>query len=400
VLKNLEIKKQNICTVDRSGFARDLIISRQPESSSDQKQQQHKEEESTRPNPPKDRAGDNPRSPSRSAKVGSSPFTSEVDFFTDSNDSDPELTRYSSRVMRRRRKFIKNGRLNKMVTKYNDLFHSPKKCRKKDQKSILRGVPADCIEQWKKQCWRELNRFAKLASTPHIISIKGEHLAWSDRICQDLQRARRLIVCGDVNESFDFPSFSKVEDRECLVDTCVKFLNTSIEDLISENCTSLSSECRRALAVKAVNQALTSLCQDFINEPYFKILKNACEKFHITPTSSSLQREPLSKGSWLAGIQIKVETPRLYCYSCRTFKTIRLDNPDLEEAGFVFGFKRTYVIDIMGGPPKILPPIWLAKSKKRALEFYSADFPEANFRAASSDQEAAESRHTTTCAPS
>jgi len=381
-----------------------LIISRQPESSIDQNQE-HKEEveiikESTRPTPSTDRAGDKLRSPSRSAKVGLSPCASEVEFFSDCYDSDPELTSYSSRVMKWRRKSKKNGLLKNIVSKGSALFHSPKNSRKKDEKRILRGVPADCIKQWKRQCWQELNRFAKLASTPYIISIKGEHLAWSDRICQDLQRARLLTVCGDVNESFDFPLFSKVEDRECLVDTCVKFLNTSIEDLISENCTSLSSECRRALAVKAVNQALTSLCQDFINEPYFKILKNACEKFRITPTSCSLQREPLSKGSWLAGIQIKVQTPLLYCYSCRTFKTIRLDSPDLEEAGFVFGFKRSYVIDIMGGPPKILPPIWLAKSKKKALEFYNADYPEANFRALSSDQEATELRRKTTRVPS
>jgi len=382
--------------VGRSGGAEDLIILRQPESSSDQKQQL-KDEESTRPTPPKDRAEDKTRSPSRSGKVGPSPCRSEIDFFTDSYGSDPELTRYSSRGMRMRRKFKKNSSLNNIVSKFRSAFHSPKKSRKNDEKIVIKGVPKDCIKQWKGQCWRELNRFAKLASTPYIVSIKGEHLAWSDRICQDLQRARRLAVCGDVNESFDFPLFSKVEDRECLVDTCVKFLNTSIEDLISENCTSLSPECRRALAVKAVNQALTSLCQDFINEPYFKILKNACEKFHITPTSCSLQREPLSKGSWFAGIQIKVQTPLLYCYSCRTFKTIRLDSPELDEAGYIFGFKRSYVIDIMGGPPKILPPIWLAKSKKRALEFYSADYPEANFRAVSSDQEAAQSRRKTKC---
>jgi len=297
-------------------------------------------------------------------------------------DSDPEITRYSSRVMRKRRSKKKIKRLNNMVSKFsNALFHSPKASHRKEEKRIMRGVPADCIKQWKEQCWQELNRFAKLASTPHIVSTKGENLAWSDRICQDLQRARRLTVCGDVNESFDFPLFSEVEDRECLVDTCVKFLNTSIEDLISEICLSLSLESCRALAAKAVNQALTSLCQDFINEPYFKILKNACEKVGITPTSCSLQREPLSKGSWLAGIQIKVEAPLLYCYSCRTFKTIRLDSPELDDSGYVFGFKRSYVIDIMGGPPKILPPIWLAKNKKKALEFYSADFPEANFRA-------------------
>jgi len=293
----------------------------------------------------------------------------------------------------RRRRSKKTGRLSGIVSKFSKaLFHSKKSSRKKDEKKIMMGVPAACIKQWKGQCWRELNRFARLASTPHIVSIKGERLAWSDRICQDLQRARRLTVCGDINESFDFPLFSKVEDREYLVDTCVKFLNTSIEDLISENCLSLSLESRRALAAKAVNQALTSLCQDFINEPYFKILKNACEKFCITPTSSSLQREPLSKGSWLAGIQIRVETPLLYCYSCRTFKTIRLDSLEMDAAGYVFGFKRSYVIDMMGGPPKILPPIWLAKSDKRVLEFYSADFPKANFRACDGAREAQEPR--------
>merc|ERR1719471_907797 len=119
----------------------------------------------------------------------------------------------------------------------------------------MKEVPNTFIKQWKENCWRELNRFAKLSSTPYIVSIQGERIPWHDRITTDLQRARRLDVVGDVNETFEFPNFKTLEEKEYLVETCVKFLKTAIEDLISELVGSLGVEGRKALAEKAVNQA-------------------------------------------------------------------------------------------------------------------------------------------------
>jgi len=269
--------------------------------------------------------------------------------------------------------FSSKEKISKVMSPLSDILSKTMDSRRrsKEKNKILKAVPEDCIKQWKAQYWSELNRFAKLGSTPYITSVRGEKIPWSKRIYQDLQRATRLEVSGDVVESFEFPLFSNVEQRECLVDTCVKFLNVAIEDLIFEKSGKLGLEVRRALAVKAVNQALISLCQDFINEPYFKILKTACEKFFLTPTSWKPEHQ---EGTWFPGIKIKVQKPLLYCHCCRIFKTVRIDDIEVESADFVFGFQRTYVINIMGGPPTILPPVWLARNKEQTLEFFTGGF--------------------------
>merc|ERR1711879_6787 len=239
--------------------------------------------------------------------------------------------------------------------------------------NLLKVIPNWAIKSWKENCWRELNRFAKLSSTPFIVSIQGERIPWHKRINTDLQRARRLDVVGDVNEVFEFPNFKTLEEKEYLVETCLKFLKTAIEDLISELVASLGVEGRKALAEKAVNQALISLCQDFVNDPYFKILKESCEKFDLTPTSTYT-----ADGDWRSGISIKVDTPLLHCQVCRTFKTMQITDIEATETDIVFGFKRTYVIDILGGPPRILPPVFLARDSNKAMEFLANAFPKAN----------------------
>merc|ERR1712060_227215 len=211
----------------------------------------------------------------------------------------------------------------------------------------------------------------------YITSVRGEKILWSKRIYQDLQRATKLTVSGDVVECFEFPLFNDVEQRECLVDTCVKFLNVAIEDLIFGKGSIVGQEGRRALAVKAVNQALISLCQDFINEPYFKILKSACERYSLTPSGSNMQIEI---GKYVPGVTISVESPKMNCHVCRTFKTMIIVDMEALPTDLAFGFKRTYSIDIMGGPPKISPPTWLAKKEDKVLEFFSASVPKSPFK--------------------
>jgi len=253
---------------------------------------------------------------------------------------------------------------------------SPEKWRNK-RTNIIKAIPNECMKQWRENCWRELNRFTKLSAIPHIVSLKGETTPWIQRIFQDLQRSRKLVVCGDINESFEFPRFASDDDRETLVLTCMKFLNTSLDDLISEACPSLGTDGRSALASKAVNQALISLCQDFINEPYFKILKSACERYSLTPSGSNMQ---IQIGKYVPGVTISVESPKMYCHVCRTFKTMKIVDMEALPSDLAFGFKRTYSIDIMGGPPKISPPTWLAKKEDKVLEFFSSSVPKSPFK--------------------
>jgi len=253
---------------------------------------------------------------------------------------------------------------------------SPEKWRNK-RTNIIKAIPNECMKQWRENCWRELNRFTKLSANPHIVSRKGETIPWVQRIFQDLQRSRKLVVCGEINESFEFPRFASDDDRETLVLTCMKFLNTSLDDLISEACPSLGTDGRAALASKAVNQALISLCQDFINEPYFKILKSACERYSLTPSGSNMLIEI---GKYVPGVTIDVESPKMNCHVCRIFKTMRIVDMEALPTDLAFGFKRTYSIDIMGGPPKIFPPTWLAKKEDKVLEFFSASVPKSPFK--------------------
>jgi len=235
--------------------------------------------------------------------------------------------------------------------------------------NLIKAIPSECMKQWKENSWRELNRFTKLSAVPNLISTKGETTPWIQRIFQDLQRSRKLVICGDINESFEFPRFAFAEDRETLVQTCMKFLNASLDDLISEACPSLGSAGRSALATKAVNQSLISVCQDFINEPYFKILKCACERYSLTPSGS---HDPIEIGDHKPGVTIRVERYKMNVHVCRTFKTLKIADMEVEPSEFVFGFKRTYSIDMLGGPPKICPPIWLAKNERKVLKFSSS----------------------------
>merc|ERR1719369_1470648 len=69
------------------------------------------------------------------------------------------------------------------------------------------------------------------------------------------------------------------------------------------------------------------------------------------------------------------------CHVCRTFKTMKIVDMEALQSDLAFGFKRTYSIDIMGGPPKIFPPTWLAKKEDRVLEFFSASVPKSPFKA-------------------
>merc|ERR1712000_308496 len=89
---------------------------------------------------------------------------------------------------------------------------------------------------------------------------------------------------GEVEEVFAFPEFKTLDDQEVLVETCIKFLKTTVKSMITDILEDMQ-EGSAELAEKAVTQALISLCQEFINDPYFRCLKEACEEHQLQPVA-------------------------------------------------------------------------------------------------------------------
>jgi len=55
---------------------------------------------------------------------------------------------------------------------------------------------------------------------------------------------------------------------------------------------------------------------------------------------------------------------KIFTHVCRVFQCYSVDPTGIEavETDIYFGFKRSYAIDCLGGPPKLVPPTWLAKN--------------------------------------
>merc|ERR1712080_568111 len=120
------------------------------------------------------------------------------------------------------------------------------------------------------------------------------------------------------------------------------------------------------LAEKATRQALISMCQEFINDPYFKFLKQFCEVHSLQPIADKSMPPPSSKEdeekvsprktdltAWTHLTALEFDRTTIRTHICRTFKVLRESGIEVEETSFRFGFKRTFEIDSMGGPPKI-----------------------------------------------
>lgn len=235
---------------------------------------------------------------------------------------------------------------------------------KKAPVDIVQVIPNKAIELWVENRWNELNRYAKLSSTPHLLVGAG-HDRWQDRIATDILRCRTLEIIGDWEQSWNFPDFETLEEKETLLCTVRNYLHTCVEELIKTKHETLDNDSLKELAEKAVDQVLISLCQEFINQPYFTHLKQVANEYSLEPVACDIA----PKSAWKVATQIEFKGNRIKTIVCRTFKTYRNEDMEMQQTSVAFGFRRTFVIDCLGGPPKIVPPVWLGLKDGKAFEF-------------------------------
>jgi len=232
---------------------------------------------------------------------------------------------------------------------------------------LVSSIPKKCAKSWAKNYTTELDRFIRLTS--------GEYDSefWDPRLRMDLQRASQVLVTGIVEESFIFSQHEAMETRMDLVEIFLKFLKASIKEVISDAFSYLSEEGKALLAHKAVSQGVVTLCQDFINEPYFRILKMTCEDYGLTPLSK--KESPMSDiiiGSdghmWKTDVSVSISSHEMVMEVKRTFSTVWVADVEILPAEYIIGFKRQYSVDLLGGPPKIYPPVWMAHGYGKTRE--------------------------------
>jgi len=238
---------------------------------------------------------------------------------------------------------------------------------KRRRTRLVSSIPKKSAKMWAKNYTAELDRFIRLTS--------GEYDSkfWDARLRMDLQRASHVLVAGLVEESFVFGEHETIETRVDLVEIFLKFLKASIKEVISDSFSYLSDEGQTLLAQKAVSQGVVTLCQDFINEPYFRLLKITCEKYGLTPLSNKEGRTRNDiAGSdgheWVTDVNVTISSEEMVMEVKRTFSTVWVTDVEIVPAEYVFGFKRRYSIDLLGGPPKIYPPVWMGHGYGKTRE--------------------------------
>jgi len=232
---------------------------------------------------------------------------------------------------------------------------------------LVSSIPKKCAKIWAKNYTYELDRFIRLTS--------GEYDSdfWDPRLRMDLQRTCQVLVTGIVEESFNFSEHEAMETRVDLVEVFLKFLKASIKEVISEAFPYLSEEGKALLAHKAVSQGVVTLCQDFINEPYFRLLKVTCEDYGLTPLSNKESTiSDIIMGSdgqtWKTDVKVTISSQEMVMEVKRIFSTIWVDGVEILPARYIIGFKRQYSVDLLGGPPKIYPPVWMGHGYGKTRE--------------------------------
>jgi len=239
---------------------------------------------------------------------------------------------------------------------------------KKSRTRLVSRIPKKCAKRWAKNYTFELDRYIRLTS--------GEYDAefWNDRLRMDLQRASQVLVTGIVQESFIFSQHEAMDTRVDLVEIFLKFLQATIKEVISDAFSYLSEEGQTLLAKKAVSQGVMALCQDFINEPYFRLLKRTCEDYGLTPLSNkeSPQKNYDINGSdghtWKTDVSVTISSEEMVMEVKRTFSTVWVADIEIVPADYILGFKRQYSVDLLGGPPKIYPPVWMGHGYGKTRE--------------------------------
>ncbi|ETO22286.1 hypothetical protein RFI_14914 [Reticulomyxa filosa] len=256
------------------------------------------------------------------------------------------------------------------------------KINKKQKKLKLSQLPKCLNEIPKKMCrlWRsnvdnEVNRFSKLSRHSHYISTDKDYsnIDWDERIATDIMRAGKLFVDGEIHEIFEFPRFKSPETRMDLVKASIKYLESAVCHLIISKVESVDKDTALALSQKTVKQAMISLCQDFVNDPYFRFLKEACNEWNLQPVDLGLKLDDNNcqaldqMDSWTPRLVIEIHGQSIFTHVCRIFQIFEMKGVEAMETDFILGFKRTYEIDMFSKPPKILPPTFMSQHKHIAM---------------------------------
>eukprot|EP01083_Nonionella_stella_P305056 1062747_1 len=320
------------------------------------------------------------------------------DGYDDGKDEKDEKTSIATTISFQFLKNMKNidthtRRINNYIQKQRSkVQHNMKKKDINKSTSFLKGIPQMSLELWKKQQEYELNRFAKMSSQATYKPFNSlekadyfdtsESISWEKRIMTDIIRAGKLFVTGEVDEIFEFPSFKCTQEKEELVRTTIRYLESAVQEAITSLLTingvnhkqkdkKLNKDAAKEISVKCVRQSLISLCQEFVNDPYFKHLKQSCEEYNLQPTDIGLvgTQEVANIKSWTPRLCINITGNRIYTHIVRVFQCYELCGIEAMETQIYFGFKRTYSIDCMGGPPWILPPIFLSHDKQKQIAY-------------------------------
>jgi len=244
--------------------------------------------------------------------------------------------------------------------------------RGKKQTKLVSVIPKQCATAWTETAEKEFKRFLKLTAEQQ----DRDAWFWDAKLQTDLPLANRLNVTGLVKETFDFSKYESAEMRNTVVKVFLKFLKASVKEVIGDTCTYLSEDGCAMLTKKVVAQGVVSLCQDFITEPYFRLLRTACESHGL----KLLRFKDGKSGSdiigsdgnvWRTEVNIHLSQEAMVVDVKKIFCTVWVSEMDMRPADYIFAFQRKYHIDILGGPAHILPPLWLGYSCGKLREIQS-----------------------------
>jgi len=242
----------------------------------------------------------------------------------------------------------------------------------RNQTKLITVIPKRCAAAWVENYGKEFNRFLKLTSEQH----KRDSWFWDAKLQTDIPLANQIHVTGLVEQDFNFSLNDAGELKKTLVQVFIKFLKASVKEVISEVCTYLSEEGCTILSDKVVAHGVTTLCQDFINEPYFRLLKTACESRGLKlltfkdgkPGSDIVGNDGRV---WKTEVNINLSHQAMVVEVRKIFCTVWVTKMEMLPSDYIFAFQRKYSIDMLGGPPSIVPPVWMGYSCGKYREVQS-----------------------------
>jgi len=249
---------------------------------------------------------------------------------------------------------------------------TPGRSPSRNQTKLITVIPKRCAAAWVENYKKEFNRFLKLTSEQH----KRDSWFWDAKLQTDIPLANQIHVTGLVEQDFDFSVYDAGELKNTLVQVFIKFLKASVKEVIGEVSTYLSEEGCTILSDKVVAHGVTTLCQDFINEPYFRLLKTACESRGLKlltfkdgkPGSDIVGNDGRV---WRTEVNINLSHQAMVVEVRKIFCTVWVTEMEMLPSDYIFAFQRKYSIDMLGGPPSIIPPVWMGYSCGKFREVLS-----------------------------